>query len=636
MKKTLLLSVLAGVSVASFAQSTNRATAPKVKSKYANIAVKAQKPSGNVDNMLPLENVSPVYSTPKRSAVAEEIIGTTGYHLQTNTATRNAIVKGSDGTIGAVWTTSAQLSAWSDRGTGYNYFDGSAWGTPGTRIEGATRVGWPNLAWPTNGSEVVATHSGAGGHTITRATKGTGAWGTSTLLDASVTTSVWARLVADGNTLHHIINGSGSSGAIAGQDGILYYSRSLDGGATWDKKSTVIPGSDSTYYLGWGGDAYAVAARDGHVAVVTGGLDVDVTLFKSDDNGNTWTKTIIWQFPIVKYNSSTTTTDINGDQVADTLDSNSGDVAVAIDHNGIAHVSYGGTRVLNDDPATGLSYFPGVARLYYWNQHMGANNAIDISGNAYLDFNNNQSLDVPSTGLSADQSPWGTYSGSGLLAHPSLGIDANNNIYLAYDAIAESADTSIFQQAFRHVFVMKSLDGGYTWSDFPTDVVPSTADGGDGEYQEAVWPSMAADVDGNVHIVYHRDPAPGIQNVSGTPREPDATNNASIIADVIYVAVPVGDINVGGKKAELAANSVSVFPNPAKAAALVNVNLAQAGKINVSVLNALGAEVMNANNTSAVAGMNSITLNTSALTAGVYFVKTNANGVVSTTKLIVE
>ena len=108
------------------------------------------------------------------------------------------------------------------------------------------------------------------------------------------------------------------------------------------------------------------------------------------------------------------------------------------------------------------------------------------------------------------------------------------------------------------------------------------------------------------------------------------------MADVVYVALPVSDIAVGGKKVALNANSVSVYPNPAKSAALVNVNLAQAGKINVNVFNALGAEVLSANNSNASAGMNSISLNTSALTAGVYFVKTNANGVVSTTKLIVE
>jgi hypothetical protein len=430
-------------------------------------------------------------------------------------------------------------------------------------------------------------------------------------------------MAADGNNVHHLINKLGAKGPIA-------YSRSTDGGVTWDKLSIEIPGTDTLSYTGFGGDNYAIAAKNGKVAVVIGGWDVDVALFKSDDNGETWTKTVILAHPKPLW-----------DYTVETLDSSfvnaGGDVAVTIDNNGIAHVSFSACSIRTTALDGSYNYWPGTSDLLYWNQNFGAGNYISLGNNAYLDYNNNGVIDIPSTGpaIDAGNDAWGSYE-PGFYNHASLGVDASNNVYLAYDALAEIGDTSIWGQMFRHVFVLKSVDGGYTWSDQPTDVVPSVAMGGDGEYQEAVWPSMAADVDGNIHIVYHRDPAPGIQNVSGTPVEPDATNNSGIIADVIYVALPVADVAVGGKKVALNANSISVYPNPAKSAALVNVNLAQAGKINVNVFNALGAEVLSANNSNASAGMNSISLNTSALTAGVYFVKTNANGVVSTTKLIVE
>lgn len=624
MKKTLLLSVLAGASVVAYAQNAGKTT-KKLPSKYDNVVRTAKiKPRTDaVEVMLPTEHISPVYSA-HRSVPTEAILGTTGYHLQTNSSVRNAIVKGNDGTIGAVWTTSVQTSAWSDRGTGYNYFDGSAWGAaPTVRIENI-RTGWPNLVWPSNGSELVTAHQGgSGAQLVSRSAKGTGNWTTASKLDPSITTSVWPRMVADGNNVHHLINRLGAKGPIA-------YSRSTDGGVTWDKLSIEIPGTDTLSYTGFGGDNYAIAAKNGKVAVVTGGWDVDVALFKSDDNGETWTKTVILTHPKPLW-----------DYTVETLDSSfvnaGGDVAVTIDNNGIAHVSFSACSIRTTALDGTYNYWPGTSDLLYWNQHMGAGNFISLGNNAYLDFNNNGVIDIPTTGPSveAGNDAWGSYE-PGFYNHPSLGVDANNNVYLAYDALAEIGDTTIWGQMFRHVFVLKSVDGGYTWSDQPTDAVPSVAMGGDGEFQEAVWPSIAPDVDGNVHIVYHRDPAPGIQNVSGTPVEPDATNNNGIIADVIYVALPVADIAVGGKKTALTSNSVTVFPNPAKAAALVNVNLAQAGKINVSVFNALGAEVLSANNNNATVGINSISLNTSALTAGVYFVKTNANGVVSTTKLIVE
>lgn len=494
-------------------------------------------------DFLPIENKSPLFNVSRSRSVFEEIIGTTGYHLQTNASTRNSVVRLSDSSVSAVWTMSAQLSSWSDRGTGYNQvINGSALPSPVSRIEGATRTGWPSIAVTASGKEIIATHTGAGLRISTK-NLSNGTW-SPIFVGTSVTTATWPRIVASNSSVHVICQGTGSSGIkLFGQKGPLLYSRSLNEGNTWDKEMIQLPLSDSTYSLGWGGDNYSIDAFGNYVAIVAGDLDDNVTLFKSNDNGDTWTRTVIMQFPIPLYNKDSAITDINNDGIADTLDSNAGDVTVRIDNYGMAHVSFSMARVLNDDVQNGLNYFPGVAGLYYWKETFGANSPYLLQ-NAYLDYNGNGEIDLPETGLATNQNPWGTYSGSGLIAHPSISFDQYNNVLLAYDAIAESADTSIFHQAFRHVFIHRLYmsDMGIIEMDFPTDIVPATAAGGDGEYQEAVWPSISRSHTLSCYldqcsidpiIVYYRDPAPGIQNVSGTPRDPDASNNASIISDVV-------------------------------------------------------------------------------------------------------
>ena len=51
-----------------------------------------------------------------------------------------------DGTIGAAWIRGYDgADPWADRGTGYNYFDGTSWGElPSARIEDV-KTGWPSM-----------------------------------------------------------------------------------------------------------------------------------------------------------------------------------------------------------------------------------------------------------------------------------------------------------------------------------------------------------------------------------------------------------------------------------------------------------------------------------------------------------
>jgi len=73
-------------------------------------------------------------------------VGSSYYDLQSNGGVQNRLVKGENGSLSATWTMSQGSDGnTTDRGTGYNFFDGNSWGSwPTTRLE-SLRCGWPGL-----------------------------------------------------------------------------------------------------------------------------------------------------------------------------------------------------------------------------------------------------------------------------------------------------------------------------------------------------------------------------------------------------------------------------------------------------------------------------------------------------------
>ncbi len=66
----------------------------------------------------------------------EELIGYSYWDLQTNNSCQNRIYAYNDGDIGTTWNLGLTPYYYSDRGTGYNYFDGESWlSFPTGRIE---------------------------------------------------------------------------------------------------------------------------------------------------------------------------------------------------------------------------------------------------------------------------------------------------------------------------------------------------------------------------------------------------------------------------------------------------------------------------------------------------------------------
>ena len=163
MKKLLLCGIALTVALSVSAQNRagNKVTL-KNASRYNKVA-NAQMQTTGIDNYTPVRvpaapsaSVSQSYRT--SATQTEFVIGNTLYDLQSNRGPARRIVNNGDGTISAAWTFSANQSGYPDRGTGYNYYDGSAWGAiPTARLEGV-RTGFANIA-VSGGNEYTLAHN---------------------------------------------------------------------------------------------------------------------------------------------------------------------------------------------------------------------------------------------------------------------------------------------------------------------------------------------------------------------------------------------------------------------------------------------------------------------------------------------
>tara|TARA_B110000459_G_C16599995_1_gene490576 strand:- start:536 stop:2332 length:1797 start_codon:yes stop_codon:yes gene_type:complete len=456
-----------------------------------------------------------------KSTINEEIIGTTTYDLQSNGAVQNRILVHNDGEISAAWTISQQYNTtYTDRGTGYNYFDGTNWGTaPTDRLE-ASRGGWPSIIGLGNGTEASITHNTDNSYinNTYRPTIGTGSWYESQI---SAGYMIWNRSASgglDGNTIHMIgVTASANFGGTPfnGLDGALVYYRSEDAGDSWNITDMQLPGMDTSMYTGMNGDVYAIAAQDSTVVVAYFDSWGDSYIVKSTDNGDTWTKTTFLDFPVDKY-AMDDGLDLDNDDTLDYVYSTDNYGALILDPNGDAHVFYGIMRYVDNDLSDALSsWFPATNGIAYWNESFGEDTTPPTihSGDTsiwYSDMMNDhwviEAPDLNGDGIVSGVDSTGGYSlyYASYASMPNAGLDASGNIWMSFSAYNETTDNGA--QVFRHIYITKSEDGGVTWKN-PVDVTTHDIWSG---MQECVFGSMSPVVDEKIRIVYQLDFEPGL------------------------------------------------------------------------------------------------------------------------------
>lgn len=519
------------------------------------------------------------------SGMSEEVIGETYYDLQTNSAIQNRLFVHDDNTISATWIMSPdKLSGFPNRGTGYNYFNGTNWlDMPTERVE-AGRTGWPSISG-LNGGEIIASHVFDDPNLFTtiakRPEKGTGDWAEDLLPNsdgAVIYDNVWPRMKvggADGQSVHVI-----SHTYSLEPNNYITYSRSLDAGETYDIIDYLIPEIGPDYYNGFGGDSYALDVKGETVAFVLGDAWTDVILMKSTDNGSTWTKTIIREHPIPFFNDSIIVDSLNFPETNGIIENADQSYSISIDNDGYVHVFYGLMGYANDTPNDDQwSYYPTTDGLVYWNEITQEEQVI-----AYVDdANGNDTLDVESIDNIA-------YYGSSLTSYPSSLIAENGDIYLVYSSILEylyddqidlgNVDDENFLQHYRHQYIMRSQDGGETWST-PYDLMAEITDPSSGDpLQEGAFGCISNIANDNVYLTYQRDIYPGL-NIQGD--EDPISKNA-----IVFMQVPIEDFdNLSTDEVILNNSDLTIYPNPSNS--IININIANVVEnATVTIYNVLG------------------------------------------------
>lgn len=565
----------------------------------------------------------------------DEIVGETVFDLQSNYASQNRIYLFDDGTLGATWTMGFLDAAFTDRGTGYNYYNGSSWeGYPAERIE-SMRCGWPSYMQYGASGEMVVAHTGGDEGLIMsyRETRGTGVW--TEMYHAGPADHediIWPRVVTSGPdfmTIHAfavttpVANGGT---AYLDMDGAMVYSRSLDGGMTWEDDNIVLEGMGPDYYNSTGGDYCAIAnPQDDNIAFVMCSKWQDMYLMKSEDNGANWEKTIIWEHPYPFFDWNVT--------ITDTFYCPDGAVAVALDNDGLAHVTFGVTRVGHFDVGDTYTSYPFYDGLVYWKEGMDPFEDGDENLNALdpdlldedghligwsLDINGNGVWDIIGTVESL-----GNYR-TGISTMPTMTIDENNYIYVVYSSIAETYQTD--DQNYRHLNARTSMDGGDTWSDDIHDLTDDIVH----IFSECIHPAMADNTDEYIHVIYHEDTEPG-QAVQGD-LDPYGDNNVRYLKimkpEILGVDDPASEIS--------SIDFVSQNqPNPAQTKTDINIHLVFSSSLSVHVHNMIGQKVMEVDKGNLSPGIYKVSLDVSQLKQGVYFYTVVAGDESVTKKMIV-
>lgn len=492
-------------------------------------------------------------------------IGTTFYDLQTYDCMPHRLVNQGDGQVTAAWMSGFETTGWPDRGTTINHFDGSSW-TGDSRVEvDSIRTGFPAMEVLGDGTIVTVAHKTTGAPPyqlqVNRLQPGASSWDVSFVPTAESTGLVWPYIAVggdDGMTIHLIaLNFEPTSSRQ------VHYFRSQDGGVNWDIQDYIIPGLDTVNYGEIAACSYAIDAYENTVAVAHFGEWKDCAIFKSSDNGDSWAETKVLDFPLplTYMDDEGYTADIvtphNSQPDPLAIFTSDGHGAVMVDQTGLVHVVFGNRFVIDADltnsnteyypPQSGMAANSDISGISYWDENVAGfqpftiANLVDAEGDGGINY------------VYPDTIP--QYWGNNLVGIPSLGTDADGNLYMTYCATTEDFKDDITRQQYRHVYIVRSTDGGGTWS-APYDLINPDLSDPDGYYfEEGTYPVMAKWVDDKVRIMYQMDFTPDM-NVEHSYIA--ATENNYIYVELTPDLAPVSARQISGSEA-----GMKVFPNPA-------------------------------------------------------------------------
>lgn len=548
------------------------------------------------------------------------VIGDTYFDTQTYNSGNlmNRVIAFSDGTIGTSWMHVGETGT-PDRGTAYGYFDGIQWSNQQPHLGNDLKTGFPSYAaWGPTG-EIIAHYKYIAGDgpikLLRREVKGEGDWQESVLLPPAGNHSlVWHSMMTSGAN-HEFIHMLALvyDDPLLGQDDALLYYRSSDGGVTWDINGVIIDGLSANYYPSISSLKYSWAQPVGNTIAFTFGFDeFDGLVFKSNDNGDTWQKMVVYDSP---FNPLDVPTDIENYGCGD------GTSAIALDSQGKAHVVFG--RMLRSRANSTWYYSPlGSEGLIYWNESMPTLDSTVVSSYTLDNLAAAGNLvgwitpDTVTVTIVNGQPDYGV----GLTSQPQLSIDANDDLLLVYSAI--SPETKLENMYYRHLYYTRSSNGGSVWM----DPMPLNDDI-EYVYSECVYPALVPRYDSKLQVLFQEDFTPGTGAGLGLGEQ----NYMDFLELLLY--------SVGNTEWDKPASfEVSQnYPNPALNSTQVAIRLQNASDdVSLRITDVVGKNLIARGHIKMNAGVNTLTIDVTTLQPGIYYYTLNDNTQQVTKKMVVQ
>jgi len=549
----------------------------------------------------------------------DDVIGWTNYDKQAHRSLDNRFCSFSNGTMAAVYNYGPEGGDpdFEERGTGYNYFDGSSWSEWTTQRIESERSGWPTIAPYGETGEIVVSHlegtiSGNVGLVInTRPVSGTGAWNESSFAGVNGLPAKFPRVITNGenNNIIHLLY-SFSDEEFAGMKNPCFYNRSLDGGNTWDLSHQILDGMTADDYQSMG-DIMVWAEPQGETIAFAFAdtWTTDLVIMKSENNGDDWNKIVVWEHPYPFFDWETTI-------MTDTMWAPDGGVSIDLDNFGNVHLAASLCRVFHNEPGYDYTSWPYGEGIIYWNENRpvfeneNQHNALNAWDPEILEpdvelIGWGQDVDGDGIFTLFNDSLYSYANTIGASTMPAIACGGDGWMCIAWSGISE---TSVYNDAYnnRHPWIRIGGNYGEVWSeheDIKDDIVPMLF--------ECTWPILNKTLNGECHLFYQEDYDPGTA-VNG--------NHEYIFNRIDYYWGSLPIVPGVNKKSKRKISVSQNYPNPSSTSTIVNVELPKK-KLNLKfeVSNIIGEIVYQEYRQKLNSIQNTFTINVENYTPGIYF-----------------
>ena len=567
------------------------------------------------------------------------------YDWQSNDGARTWTHIWPDGKVNFAFTIASDAT-FSDRGTAIGTYDSAndEWIPSGGRIENE-KTGFGSIAQYGANGIVVAAHTATECPIFIIPDKDNYTPGTigraGTLNNDNEPT--WPNVMTSGanRDIIHVV-------ALGYSDNVIYYFRSQDGGATWDKENVVLPYMTPEYSMDFNSNCcyWMETTEDNCLALVVNNAWSDGMVLYSYDDGETWERKVFFKHPgpftdftdlwyfYPRWTSAQWDSQMNlhlaYEFMATTGEPGSGSYYPSL--GGVAYwdetMPYRGDGSNAPDPSLPGNLTPGEpfimdssytytdiyaswwlwsdASHEMWPEYMGYLTTLD-ENNQWEDPYNATEFNIE------DRSLHGAYN-SGICAFPVLcKVPYSNDLVAVWSAMDENHTDGAGNYYYK-LFASYSADGGLTWS---TMVHLTGLYDLEYDYSECVYPQAV--VLGDQLII-----AVQLDDETGTFVQGDETDGTNNLYQGFTFNLNEIFPDAGVSVPEIGHNTnMTIYPNPATDR--LNVTLNQAAEI--VIYNIMGQVVASKDGK---AGENTIEL--SNLSNGVYFVNAGTN----TQKFIVK